>query len=73
MFSFGQASDICVDQKYCFLKERGHLEELVICGIILKWILKRRGETMSTGFVGMRTGARGGALTNAFREKRDNS
>jgi len=62
-----------VNKKYCFLKERGHLEELVMCGIILKWVLKRRGERMSTGFVGMRIVAREGALTDAFHEKRNNS
>jgi len=44
-----------------------------MCGIILKWLLKKRGEKMSTGFVGMRVGARGGFLMNAFHEMRDNS
>jgi hypothetical protein len=48
-----------VNQKYCFLKERGHLEELVMCGITLKWVLKKRGETMATGFVGMRIRGKG--------------
>lgn len=62
-----------MNQKYCFLKEKGHLEEFVMCGIILKWVLKKRGETMSTGFFGLRIDARGGALMNAFHEVRDNS
>jgi len=73
MFSLGQASDICMNQKYYFLKERDHLEELFMFGIILKWVLKKRSEMMAIGFVGMRIGARGGALMNAFLEMRDNS
>lgn len=73
MFSLGQSSDICVNQNYCFLKERGHLEELVMRGIIIKWVLNKRSETMSTGFFGLRIGARGGALMNAFHEVRENS
>ena len=72
-FPPGEASDICVNQKYCFLKKKDHLEKLVMCGIILKWVIKKRSGTMSTGFVGLGIGARGGALIKAFPEIPDNS
>jgi hypothetical protein len=45
------------------LKERDHLEDLILYGrVMLKWLLKKKNERMCTGLVCLRVGTGGGLL-----------